>query len=130
MAVAHAKNERGWSDYRVTDFASIEGWWEIVANASLLLSLQCPAFQVPSEEACSPQAAPADSPTERFSQHRWWESAQGWKNKLNTLRLILQPSVFHCLLLPWLLLFDIPGLRTGFAELIGIMNLFHASLPI
>jgi len=33
----------------------------------------------------------------------------------------------HCLLLPWLLLFDIPGLRTGFRELIAIMNLFHAS---
>jgi hypothetical protein len=29
-----------------------------------------------------------------------------------------------------MLVFDIPGLRTGFAELIGIMNLFHVSLPI
>jgi len=38
--------------------------------------------------------------------------------------------VFHCLLLPWLLLFDITGLRTGFRELITIMNLFHAALPI
>lgn len=127
MAVAHAKNELGWTDYRVTDFASIERWWEIVSNADLLVSLQCPPFQVPSEEASSP---PADSPTECFPQHRWWDSGQGWKNTLNNLRLILQPYVFHCLLLPWLLLFDIPGLRTGFAELIGSMNLFHASLPI
>jgi len=85
---------------------------------------------MPSEEAASPQATPADAPTERFSRHRWWDSGQGWKNKLNNLRLILQPYVFHCLLLPWLLLFDIPGLRTGFRELIAIMNLFHASLLI
>lgn len=94
------------------------------------MSLQCPAFQVPSEQASSPQAPPADSPTECFQEHRWRDSSQEWKNTLNNLRLILQPYVFHCLLLPWLLLFDIPGLRTGFAELIGSMNLFHASLPI
>jgi hypothetical protein len=38
--------------------------------------------------------------------------------------------VFYCLLLPWLLLFDIPGLREGFPQLIGIMNSLHAALPI
>jgi hypothetical protein len=32
MAVPHAKNELGWTDYRVTDFASIERWWEIVTS--------------------------------------------------------------------------------------------------
>ncbi len=126
----HAKNELGWTDYRVTDYASIERWWEIVSCAYLLVSLQCPPFQAPSEETSSPQAAPADSPIEHFSQHRWWDNGQGWKNKLNNLRLLLQPYVFHCLLLPWLLLFAIPGLRTGFTELIGMMNLFHAALPI
>jgi DDE superfamily endonuclease len=122
----HAKNELGWTDYRVTDFASIERWWETVSSAYLLVSLQCPHTQMPSEGAASPQAAPADVPTEHFSRHRWWDSGQGWKNKLNNLRLMLQPYVFHCLLLPLLLLFDIPGFR----ELIAIMNLFHASLPI
>jgi SRSO17 transposase len=125
----HAKNELGWSDYRVMDFASIERWWEIVSSAYLLVSLQCPALQTPREELSSPQAA-QDTPTARFSQHRWWDNGQGWKNTLNNLRLILQPYVFYCLLLPWLLLFDIPGLRTGFRELIAIMNLFHAALPI
>src|SRR5215472_1855876 len=43
---------------------------------------------------------------------------------------MLQPSVFHCLLFPWFLLFDIPGDRAGFRELIAIMNLFHAALPM
>ena len=63
-------------------------------------------------------------------RHRWWDSGQGWKNILNNLRLVLQPYVFHCLFLPWLLLFDIPGLRAGFLQLIGIMNSLHTALPI
>ena len=68
------------------------------------------------------------TPPDRFSEHRWWELGQGWKNILNNLRLILQPYVYYCLLLPWLLLFDIPGLRAGFLQLIGIMNSLHAAL--
>lgn len=63
----------------------------------------------------------------RSSQDR--DPGQGWKHILNNWRLILQPYVYYCLLLPWLLLFDIPGDRAGFLELIGLMNLFYASLP-
>jgi hypothetical protein len=124
------KNELGWADFRVTDYASMERWWERVESAYLLVSLQSPAFQPPDKEPPLPQAAPVITPTDHFSEHRWWDRGQGWKNTLNNLRLILQPYVFHCLLLPWLLLFDIPGLRAGFLELIGSMNLFHAALPI
>ncbi len=118
----HAKNELGWADYRVTDYAEIERWWEIVCSAYLLVSFHCLAFR-PSDQA--PQA----TPVEHFSEHRWWDPGHGWKNTLNNLRLILQPYVYFCLLLPWLLVFDIPCLRAGFAELTALMNLFHASLP-
>jgi hypothetical protein len=31
------------------------------------------------------------TPPDHFSEHRWWESGQGWKNILNNLRLVLQP---------------------------------------
>jgi SRSO17 transposase len=125
----HAKNELGWTDYRVTDYASIERWWEIISSAYLLVSLHCPPFQVSSTEAAPPQVSQAATAVDRFQEHRWWDNGQGWKNKLNNLRLMLQPYVFHCLLFPWFLLFDIPGLRAGFRELISIMNLFHAALP-
>ena len=40
----HAKNELGWADFRVTDYASIERWWELVCCAYLLVSLQSPVF--------------------------------------------------------------------------------------
>jgi SRSO17 transposase len=122
----HAKNELGWADFRVTDYASIERWWELVCCTYLLVSLQSPVFQLADKELASPQAAQESTPPNRFSEHRWWDSGQGWKNNL---RLILQPYIFYCLLLPWLLLFDVPGLRAGFLQLIGSMNLFHAALP-
>jgi hypothetical protein len=125
----HAKNELGWADFRVTDSVSIERWWELVSCTYLLVRMPRPVFQPANTESATPQAAEVPTPTDRFSEHRWWDSGQGWKNILNNLRLMLQPYVFHCLLLPWLLLFDIPGLRAGFLQLIGIMNLFHASLP-
>jgi len=125
----HAKNELGWADFRVTDYASIERWWELISCTHLLVSLQSPVLQAGAQEPASPQAAEVATPPDRFSAHRWWGSGQGWKNTLNNLRLILKPYVFHCLLLPWFLLFDIPGLRAGFRQLIGIMNSFHAVLP-
>ena len=125
----HAKNELGWADYRVTDYASIERWWELVFSAYLLVSLQSPVFhQNDQEPSHTPALATITSP-DRFQEHRWWDGGQGWKNILNNLRLILQPYVYYWLLLPWVLLFDISGLRAGFLQLIGIMNLFHATLP-
>ena len=39
-----AKDEVGWADYRLTDAASIERWWELVMCAYLLVSLQAPVF--------------------------------------------------------------------------------------
>ncbi len=126
----HAKNELGWADFRVTDYASIERWWELVCCAYLLVSLQSPMFQHDNDASGCSHLPTVTTPPDREASHRWWDSGQGWKNILNNLRIILQPYVFHCLLLPWLLLFDIPGLRAGFLQLIGIMNSLHAALPI
>lgn len=122
-----SKNELGWADYRVTDYASIERWWELVFCAYTLVSFQCPALQTSEQDADS--ASPQAPEVERFPEHRWWDTGQGWKNVLNNLRLILQPFVFGCLLWPWMVLFDLPSLRIGFAQLTRIMNLFHARLP-
>lgn len=122
----HAKNELGWADYRVTDYAEIERWWELVFSAYQLVSFHCPAFDLSKQEASEQSARP--SPVEHFAEHAWWDTGQGWKNTLNNLRLILQPHVFYCLLLSWLLVFDLPCLRTGFLELTALTNFFHAAL--
>jgi SRSO17 transposase len=125
-----AKNELGWADFRVTDYTSIERWWELVCCAYLLVSLQSSVFQQEDDASGRSHLPTVTTPPDRFAEHRWWDPGQGWKNILNNLRLILQPYVFHCLLLPWLLLFDIPGLREGFFQLIGILNSLHAALPL
>jgi hypothetical protein len=123
----HAKNELGWADYRVTNYTSIERWWELISSAYLLVSLQSFVFQSADQESSHAQSRATITSPDRFSQHRWWDGGQGWKNILNNLRLILQPYVSYWLLLPWVLLFDISGLRAGFLQLIGIMNSFHAA---
>ena len=124
-----AKNELGWADFRLTDYASIERWWELVSCAYLLVSLQSSVFQPTDHEPLHAPAPATITSPDRFAQHRWWDPGQGWKHILNNLRLILQPYVSFCLLLPWLLVFDIPCLRAGFAELTALMNFFHAALP-
>jgi SRSO17 transposase len=110
----HATNELGWADFRVTDYASIERWWELVSCAYLLVSLQSHEFQHADSASERAQPFTVTAPPHRFAEHRWWDNGQGWKNILNNLRLVLQPYVFHCVLLPCLLLFDVPGLRAGF----------------
>jgi SRSO17 transposase len=122
-----AKDELGWADYRVTDYHAIERWWEIVCSPYLLVSLQSPVLLPPvTGDAALP---PPASPVRRFAAHRWWDTGNGWKNVLNNLRLILQPYVLHCLILPWLLVFDIPALQLGFKQLTSIMNTFHTLIP-
>jgi SRSO17 transposase len=34
-----SKNELGWADFRLTDYAQIQKWWEVVMSAYLLVSL-------------------------------------------------------------------------------------------
>lgn len=101
---------------------------ELVFCAYTLVSFQCPVLQTENQASESPEA---HTPTlvDRFPERLWWDTDHDWKNILNNLRLIFQPFVFFCLLLLWVLLFDLPCLRTGFAELTGIMNFFYARLP-
>jgi SRSO17 transposase len=39
------KNELGWADFRLTDYSSIERWWEILFSAYLLVSLHAHTFK-------------------------------------------------------------------------------------
>lgn len=120
------KNELGWRDFRLTDYASIERWWEIVFSAYLLVSLQANRFK----SKAVTQAESGSSSTnhvEEFSQHQGWELGTNWKSALNNLRLIIQPYVFWCLIEPWLRVFPVPGMKRGFFKLIEIMNIFRAS---
>jgi SRSO17 transposase len=122
-----AKDELGWRDYRLTDAQSIERWWELVMCAYLLVSLQAPVFAPNAEgeeDRCetntvSPQPIP----------HPAWTEDASWKHRLNNLRLLLQPFVCACLLLPWLRVYPLPHLTTGLADLCALMNTYHPLFP-
>jgi SRSO17 transposase len=107
----HIKNELGWADYRLTDYASIERWWELVFSAYLLVSLQSPLLR--------PHWPPPDSPV-RLHPH--WVASIGWKNTLNNLRLLIQPFLALCTFLPWLSVFAIPHLAPALRSLIALVN--------
>src|SRR6266436_2347704 len=55
----HAKDDLGWADYRVTNYAAIERWWELVMSAYTLVSLQSPGFAALGHVAAAPPAAAA-----------------------------------------------------------------------
>ncbi len=116
------KQELGWTDYRLTDFKDIEKWWEIIFDVYTMISLSSPAFI-----ALNQSSLPTDvkeSNSVNFSKHQQWNSASGWKNTLNNLRLIVQPLLLFWRIIPWLDIFPNSHLLLGFNQLISAMNRF------
>ena len=107
---------RGRADFRVTDYTSIERWWEVVFSAYLLVSL--PAGQFKQRVANLTLGG-------FFHQHLRWEAGTTWKSALNNLRLLLQPYLCWGALEFWLEVFAIPGLKRGLFQLMDFMDQFH-----
>ena len=69
---------------------------------------------------------------EYFSLHPQWNHKNGWKNVLNNLRLLIQPTILlwaNCLQqrfapAPWLDIFPDRHLLLGFHNLIAAINRF------
>jgi len=122
-----SKNELGWADFRVTDYAQIQKWWEVVMSAYLLVSLHSTSLYTKSDFQEDNKLSVV---VKKFSRHPWWDEGTGWKNLLNNLRLVLQPFVLFNLIRPWLKVFPIPALSLGFSRLIALMNYFHGAVPI
>ncbi len=58
------------------------------------------------------------------SRHAGWSAGPGWKRTLNNLRLLIQPFCAACLLVPWLVVFPVPGLLEGLQFLVTCINLY------
>jgi hypothetical protein len=152
----HSKDDLGWADYRLTDYASIARWRELVMSAYTLVSLQTPdcaalGHVAPAPTTAAPaSAAPASAepasaepastvpvpaappPAIPLEAHPAWDTGNGWKHHLNNLRLLLQPYVCSCLLLPWLHLVPLPqvqAVHTGLAALGSLVDTFRLTLP-
>ena len=124
------KNELGWADFRLTDYKSIERWWELIFSAYLLVSIQATYFQLnhqSSPTSILEVSSSRDYNTSQHSQHPYWQSGTTWKSALNNLRLIIQPYIFYCLIRQELTVFNIPGMKRCFLKLVDFMNDFRAS---
>jgi len=122
-----SKNELGWADFRVTDYAQIQKWWEVIMSAYLLVSLHSGSLYPQTDFQGDNQASVV---VHKFCMHPWWDEGSGWKNLLNNLRLVLQPFVLFNLIRPWLKVFPIPALTLGFSRLIVLMNYFPGAVPM
>lgn len=121
------KNNLGWADFRVTHYAQIERWWEIVSSTYLMVSLQFNGLDCAGNQDNDPHQSEL---LDKFRQHPYWSEAIGWKQRLNNLQLIVQPYIFFCSLNPWLKVFALPHLAVGFKRLIAIMNEFTGWMPV
>jgi SRSO17 transposase len=121
-----SKDELGWADFRMTDYAQIQKWWEVVMSAYLMVSLHANPLNP------APTSKPHGSINpmiKRFDSHLMWDKGSGWKNILNNLRLVIQPFILFNLIKPWLEVFPIPHLSLGFSRLISLMNHFPGAIP-
>jgi hypothetical protein len=85
------KQELGWTDYRFTSFKDIEKWWEIIFSVYTLVSLNSQSFL--SLNQLQTSKVENNNNTVDFSIHQQWDCGSGWKNTLNNLRLIFQPTL-------------------------------------
>ena len=116
------KQELGWTDYRFTNFNEINKWWEIIFCAYLMISLNTQAF-VSLNSDNIPQSEASNTNTD-FTSHPQWNSPTGWKNVLNNVRLLVQPSLLLWLIFPWLEVFPNSYLLLGLHHLIDSINQF------
>jgi len=112
----------------MTSYAQIERW----GDSDECISAGQFAHKLVASTATATSTQPAAQPQAialKLVQHPDWNQASSWKQVLNNLRLVIQPSVILNLLQPWLNLFPIPRLSAGLECLIALMNRFPSSLP-
>ena len=121
------KQELGWTDYRFTNFQEINKWWSIIFCLYLMISLNTEVFlSLNSSSLTNSRASKTDLD---LASHPEWNHQKGWKNVLNNVRLIIQPSLLLWLILPWLDIFPNSSLLLGLHRLINTMNQFSLFSP-
>jgi len=111
-----SKNELGWADFRLTNYADIEKWWELVCSAYLMVSLHSHQLENQIDNADLKQKSGA---VNILSEHQDWAPGMGWKNLLNNCRLILSPWLCLNPIKNWYKVFPIPQLIILLTKLIN-----------
>lgn len=126
------KSELGWTDYRLTSYEDIEKWWEVIFSAYTMVCLESRVLSA-TRSSEQPHQSRTRTKTElevKLNECEWWKGGRGWKQTLNRLRLLLQPYVCWCLLVPWLKLFDFTALQSNLLRLLDAVNSVGESIPV
>jgi hypothetical protein len=91
-----------------------------------MISFNSPYFGLLNQD--NPTNSEMQKTTIDLSTHQQWNRGWGWKNVLNNLRLIIQPTILLWLIFPWLDIFPNRYLLLGFHDLIHAMNQFQPDL--
>lgn len=94
--------------------------WEIIFSVYTLIFLNSPALSSLNQVQTS-KVESKNNPVD-LSIHQQWDCGSGWKNTLNNLRLIVQPTLVMWLIFPWLEVFPNSQLLLGFHQLISLIN--------
>ncbi|MDJ0899849.1 MAG: IS701 family transposase [Xenococcus sp. MO_188.B8] len=83
------KNELGWRDFRLTDYQSIERWWELVMSAYLLVSIQANYFKLLTLDVEQPDnlgLTANNFELPQLQKHSFWTVGTSWKSAPPALR--------------------------------------------
>lgn len=123
-----SKSELGWADFRLTKYADIEKWWELVCSAYWLITLQTTPFQ---DGELKVEKESQKILKKSCETNRYWNHQKNWKSVLNNFQLLLKPWMSFKLIDSWLEVFPIPELSLGFSQLIQLINwASHAFFPL
>ena len=121
------QQELGGTDYRLTQYAQIEKWWEMILSAYLMISLNSQPFL--SLNRSESQNSKSSKAQVYCSIHSQWDRSGGWKSVLNNFRLLIQPTLLFWSIIPWLYIFPSSYLLRGFNKLINSINQFQSFYP-
>ena len=78
---------------------------KVVNSAYLMISLHTPPFRGSTEAVIKDQGSDNSNGVLAISKHPHWKPNQGWKNTLNNIRVLMQPSLLLWAILPWFQVF-------------------------
>lgn len=110
------KQELGWTDYRLTKAEDILKWWEIINSVYWMISMRTKPLKVLRQ--IKEKNSVQKQETKQIN-HENWRECNSWKNTLINYRIMIQPMIIFCTILPWLKIIKNERLWYGFNDLLG-----------
>ena len=119
MDLDNVNKKLGWTDYRLTKAENILNWWEIINSAYWMISMSTkPLTGLEKIRAKSSEQKQEN----KQINHDDWRECNSWKNTLVNYRIMIQPMIIFCTILPWLKIIKSEILWSGYNDLLRSAN--------